>query len=410
MRTLYTLALRALLPLILLRLWWRGRRERGYWEAVAERFGRYKVERKAGGIWIHAVSVGEARAATPLVQALKRALPEQAVVMTCMTAAGRETLKQVYGESVASVYLPYDYPEAVQRFLEYFRPGLGIVMETEMWPNLLEACAVNGLPMLLANARMSEKSARGYARWSALTGPAIRSFAAVCAQSAADAERLRALGAPNIEVTGNLKFDVRPDAAQAAAGRAWRARVARPVLLFASTREGEEKILLEALRKENPASNLLVVVVPRHPQRFDEVAQWADVRRSRDDLPNEKQKIYLGDTMGEMAFYYAACDVALIGGSFAALGGQNLIEALAVGAPVVSGPSMFNFAEATRIAVKAGVALQAPEAASAVRLSLELLLEPEKRRKMSEAGRQLCDLHRGATERHLAICLKLIGK
>jgi len=410
LRTLYTLALRALLPLILLRLWWRGRRERGYWEAVAERFGRYKVERKAGGIWIHAVSVGEARAATPLVQALKRALPEQAVVMTCMTAAGRETLKQVYGESVASVYLPYDYPEAVQRFLEYFRPGLGIVMETEMWPNLLEACAVNGLPMLLANARMSEKSARGYARWSALTGPAIRSFAAVCAQSAADAERLRALGAPNIEVTGNLKFDVRPDAAQAAAGRAWRARVARPVLLFASTREGEEKILLEALRKENPASNLLVVVVPRHPQRFDEVAQWADVRRSRDDLPNEKQKIYLGDTMGEMAFYYAACDVALIGGSFAALGGQNLIEALAVGAPVVSGPSMFNFAEATRIAVKAGVALQAPEAASAVRLSLELLLEPEKRRKMSEAGRQLCDLHRGATERHLAICLKLIGK
>jgi len=414
LRILYTLALRALLPLVLLRLWWRGRRERGYWEDVTERFGRYKVEHKAGGIWLHAVSVGEARAAAPLVHALRRALPEQAIVMTCMTAAGRETLKQVYGESVTAVYLPYDYPEAVQRFLEYFRPGLGIVMETEMWPNLLAACAANGLPMLLANARMSEKSARGYARWSALTGPAIRSFAAVCAQSTADAERLRALGAPGVEVSGNLKFDVRPDTAQIAAGRAWRARVGRPVLLFASTREGEERMLLDAFSQPEmnfpEKERLLIVVVPRHLQRFDEVAQWADARRSRDDLPNEKQQIYLGDTMGEMAFYYAACDVALIGGSFAALGGQNLIEALAVGTPVVTGPSMFNFAEATRIAVKAGVALQARDAASAVRLSLELLLDPERRRKMSEAGRKLCDLHRGATERHLRVCLDLLKK
>jgi len=414
LRGLYTIALRALLPLILLRLWWRGRRERGYREDITERFGRYKKLAKAGGVWIHAVSVGEARAAAPLVKALRHALPDEAIVMTCMTAAGRETLKQLYGETVTAVYLPYDYPEAVQRFLEYFRPRLGVMMETEMWPNLLSACAANGVPVMLANARMSEKSARGYARWSALTGPAIRSFAAVCAQSAADAERLRALGAPNIEVTGNLKFDVRPDPGQIASGRDWRARVDRPVLLFASTREGEERILLDALSQSKmdfpEKEKLLIVIVPRHPQRFDEVAQWADVRRSQHELPDETQRIYLGDTMGEMFFYYAACDVAVIGGSFAPLGGQNLIEALAVGAPVVTGPSMFNFAEATRLAVKAGVVIQAPDAASAVHQALELLRDEEKRRRMSETGRKLCDQHRGATERHLDVCLYLLKK
>ena len=415
MRSLYTLALRAALPFILLRLWWRGRRERGYRQDIAERFGKYKSEKvpsQAGEkvIWIHAVSVGEARAVAPLVHALKQALPGHRLLLTCMTAAGRATLKQLYGELALVAYLPYDYPGAVHGFLEHFQPRLGVLMETEIWPNLLAACVADGVPVLLANARLSEKSARRYARWAGLTAPALRSLAAVCAQSAADAERLRSLGAPPAEVTGNLKFDVLPAASQVVAGRAWRARLGRPVLLFASTREGEERMLLDAFSQSNRDSleNLLVVIVPRHPQRFDDVAQWAHARRSRSELPNEKQKIYLGDTMGEMAFYFAASDAAVIGGSFVPLGGQNLIEALAVGTPVVLGPSMFNFSEATRLAVKVGAAIQAPDAASAVRVSLELLLDPEKRTRMSVAGRKLCEAHRGATERHLQACLRLL--
>jgi len=406
MRQLYTIVLRLALPFILLRLWWRGRREPGYREHVQERFGIYSGEKPQQALWVHAVSVGEARAAAPLVRALKGLLPDHTVVMTCTTAAGRETLKQVYGQSVLAAFLPYDYPESVQGFLERFRPRLGVLMETELWPNLLAQCERRAVPVVLANARMSEKSARGYRRWRVLTAPGIRSLAAVCAQSEADAARLRALGAPRVEVTGNLKFDATLDEVQLAAGREWKAKLGRPVLLLASTREGEEKILIEAL--PTPLENLLIVVVPRHPQRFDEVAQWADGRRSRNDVPDGKTRIYLGDTMGEMAFYYAACDVAVIGGSFLPLGGQNLIEALAAGAPVVVGPSMFNFAEATRLALDAGAAVQAADATTAIRQAVALISDRKKRDEMARAGKSLCEAHRGATAKHLEVCRRLI--
>jgi 3-deoxy-D-manno-octulosonic-acid transferase len=396
MRTLYTIALRLALPLILLRLWWRSRREPGYLEGIEERFGFYSGSRPEKVVWVHAVSVGEARAAAPLVRALKEALADHAVVMTGTTAAGRETIKQVYGESVIPTFLPYDYPESVRSFLERFRPTLGILMETEIWPNLLAACTTYGVPVVLANARMSEKSARGYRRWRSLMAPAIRNLAAVCAQSEADAARLRALGAPRVEVTGNLKFDVTLDAAQLAAGRQWKAKVGRPVLLLASTREGEEKLLLSEL----PSHSFLTVVVPRHPQRFDEVAQLADARRSRNETP---KSIYLGDTMGEMAFYYGAADVAVIGGSLLPLGGQNLIEALAAGVPVIVGPSMFNFAEATRLALEAGAAVQVADAQAAWVQVQELLSNSEKRKQMAAAGKALCEAHRGATQKHLEI-------
>jgi len=398
--------LRLALPLILLRLWWRGQREPGYRQGVTERLGIYATEKPEKLVWIHAVSVGEARAAAPLARALQAEFPDHAMLLTCTTAAGRETLKQLWGESVLSSYLPYDFPEAVQGFLQHFRPRLGVLMETEVWPNLLAACAASAVPVLLANARMSEKSARGYRRWRALAAPAFGSLAAVCAQSRDDAERLARLGAAGVEVTGNLKFDVEPDAAKLAAGRDWHGRLRRPVLLLASTREGEEQLLLDALPEWD--GRLLVVVVPRHPQRFDEAAQRADVRRSRSEVPGEKHRIYLGDTMGEMPFYYGACDVAVIGGSFAPLGGQNLIEALAAGAPVVLGPSMFNFAEATRLALEAGAAIQVEDAAAAIRESVKLLASPQKREQMSAAGKKLCESHRGATERHLAVCRRLL--
>ena len=406
MRTLYTVLLKLALPLILVRLWWRGRREPGYREGIGERLGFYAFGAKPKVVWIHAVSVGEVRAAAPLVRALQEALPDHELLMTCTTAAGRETLKQLYGQSVLGAFFPYDLPRAVQRFLEHFRPRLGVLMETEIWPNLLAGCAENRVPVLLANARMSEKSARGYRRWQRLMGPAFARLASACAQSADDAERLRELGVRQVAVTGNLKFDVHPDPAQLAAGRAWRAALGRPVLLFASTRDGEEPLLLKEMpRKDN---GVLVIVVPRHPQRFDEVAQWADARRTQESIPSEDRKIYLGDTMGEMAFYYAASDVAVIGGSFMPLGGQNLIEALAAGTPVVVGPSMFNFAEATRLALVAGAAVQAADAAGAVRHALQLLADEPRRLRMAQAGQQLCALHRGATERHLAECRRLM--
>ena len=406
MRTLYTLALRLALPLLLARLWWRGRREPGYRSGVTERLGIYSQQAPDRLLWIHAVSVGEARAAEPLARALERALPDHALLFTCTTAAGRDTLRRVFGEAALICYLPYDFPESVQGFLGHFRPRLAVLMETEIWPNLLEGCAAAGVPVLLANARLSEKSALRYRRWRALAAPAFRRLSAVCAQSAEDAARLRDLGAAAVEVTGNLKFDVEPDARQLEAGRAWRTRVGRPVLLLASTRDGEEELLL----KEVDQNQALIVVVPRHPQRFDEVAKLADARRSRQDVPDRNSRIYLGDTMGEMAFYYGACDVALIGGSLAPLGGQNLIEALAAGAPVVVGPHMFNFEEATRLAVKSGAALQAADAATAMLACRELIADPARRQAMAQAGRKLCEAHRGATGRHLAAAARLLAR
>jgi 3-deoxy-D-manno-octulosonic-acid transferase len=295
----------------------------------------------------------------------------------------------------------------VRGFLRHFRPRLAVLMETEVWPNLLAGCAEARVPVVLANARMSEKSARGYARWPGLGRAMFGALAQVCAQSMADAERLRALGARNVAVTGNLKFDVAPDAGQLAAGRAWRERLGRPVLLFASTREGEEQLLLKEAKLISDAP--LIVVVPRHPQRFDEVAQWADTRRSRQPFPDPTSKIHLGDTMGEMAFYFAGCDVAVIGGSFLPLGGQNLIEALACGAPVIVGPSMFNFAEATRLALEAGAAVQAANPGEALREAMRLLRDPARRAAMAAAGKILCELHRGATARHLAVCARLLS-
>lgn len=409
-RALYTLLLRAALPFALARLWWRGRAEPLYRRRIRERFGSYRDVPEKPVIWVHAVSMGEARACAPLVRALMQELEGCEILVTCTTAAGRETLKALHGESVHVAWLPWDVPGAVRRFLEHWRPRLGVLVETEVWPNLVAACRAFGVPMLLANARMSEKSAQGYARWAGLSRPAFAAFGAVCAQGEGDAARLRALGASAVEVTGNLKFDAAPDPERIAAGEAFRAALGRRILLLASTREGEEAMLLDAMGAIPEDTRLLVV--PRHPKRFDEVDRllagrgFAVARRSAD--AGGGTGVLLGDTLGEMDFYYAAADVAVIGGSFAPLGGQNLIEACAAGTPVVLGPHMFNFAEATRLALDAGAAVQAADAAGAIREAMALLDDPEKRRAMAEAGRRLCEAHRGATARQLAACLRLL--
>ena len=404
----YSLLMRAALPLILARLWWRGRREPLYRRRIGERLGYYRDRPAAQPlIWLHAVSVGEARASAGLVRSLKSTHPGHEMLLTCMTAAGREALRELHGESVRIAWLPYDYPAAARRFVEHFRPRLAVLMETEIWPNLIAACGEHGIPVMLANARMSEKSARSYRRWRGLTQPAIASLAAICAQSKDDAARLRALGARSIAIAGNMKFDIAPDEAKGAAGRAWRSLLGRPVLLLASTREGDETSLLAAL----PAwdGNLLALVVPRHPRRFDEVSLLSQSRRSRKPMPAATDRIHLGDTMGEMDFYYAAADLAVIGGSFAPHGGQNLIEACAAGVPVVFGPSMFNFSEAARLALETGAAVQSEDAAGAIREAVRLLADPELMKKMGAAGRALCDAHRGATLRHLELCRELLG-
>lgn len=413
-RWLYTAAVWLALPVALLRLFLRARREPLYRAHVGERFGLYSSPPDRPVIWVHAVSVGEARASELLAKGLMARHPEAMLLATCTTAAGRTALGTIWGDRAYIAWLPWDAPFAVRRFLAWFRPQLAVLMETEVWFNLIEGCRAKHIPVALANARMSEKSARGYAALGALSQPAFAALGVVCAQSDADARRLRALGARAVTVSGNLKFDVLPDAAQAAAGgQLKRSFGGRPVLLWASTREGEEAALLDALGAfaQQPA---LLVIVPRHPRRFDEVAALIErrglalARRSAGAGGLAQAQVLLGDSMGEMAFYYALADVAVMGGSVLASGSQNLIEPLAQGVPVVVGPSDYNFSEATRAAIAAGAAVRAADPAGVIEAALSLLADAARRKSMGEAALALCAAHRGATRRQLdAVCALL---
>jgi 3-deoxy-D-manno-octulosonic-acid transferase len=414
LRALYTLVLHLALPFLPLRLWWRGRREPGYRRDIGQRFGRYGAPPGRPTIWIHAVSLGETRAAQPLVAALRARYPDHAFLVTHMTATGREAAASLYGDFATLAFLPYDLPWAVRRFVAHFRPALGVLMETELWPNLVRECRASGVPLLLANARLSEKSARGYARIDSLARATLGDLAAIGAQTESDAARLAALGARAVTVTGNVKFDLAPSPAMLERGRELRALFGeRPVLLAASTREGEETLLLDALGRA-PLAGALVVIVPRHPQRFDEVAGLMRTRgiefvRRSDARPVPPGCSYaLGDSMGEMTAYYAAADLAFVGGSLVPLGAQNLIEACAVGTPVAVGPSTFNFAQAVDEAVKAGAAIQVPDADTLVREAARLLADAGMRRRMGEAGKRFCAAHRGATERTMALVAPLV--
>ncbi|HEX6827918.1 MAG TPA: lipid IV(A) 3-deoxy-D-manno-octulosonic acid transferase, partial [Burkholderiales bacterium] len=361
MRFLYNLLARAALPYALWHLWWRGRRQPEYRENVGERFGRYGEAPAAPVIWIHAVSVGETRAAAPLVRRLQERHPDHAILLTHMTPTGRAIGEELFADAVARCYLPYDYPRAVRRFLDHFRPRLGIIVETELWPNLILEARARGVPLFLVSARLSEKSARGYARAGSLVRAVLEALTGISAQTEADAARLRRLGAPAVEVTGSIKYDFAPPPEQLALGERLRERFGgeRAVFLAASTREGEEALVLDALARVD-VPDLLAVIVPRHPQRFAEVAALLSRRgvpfqRRSDNAPvAPATRVLLGDSMGEMFAYYAACDLAFVGGSLLPLGGQNLIEACAVGKPALVGPHTFNFEEAARLAIEAG--------------------------------------------------------
>jgi len=327
------------------------------------------------------------------------------VLLTCMTPTGRATAEALYGSFARIVYLPYDYAWLTRRFLHRAKPRVGILMETELWPNLIHAAAREDVPLVLANARLSARSARGYARLRALTRACLERVALVAAQAEADAERLRSLGAVAVHVTGNLKFDIAPPQVQLERGAAWKAGWrARPVLLAASTREGEEAPLLRAFADTAPAE-VLLVLVPRHPQRFDEVAGLIEAagltyqRRSAETPLAADTRVLLGDSLGELFAYYAACDVAFVGGSLLPLGGQNLIEAASVGRPVLVGPHTFNFEEATRLAIEAGAALRVSDAEDGMRNALKLLGDASACTRMGEAGLAFAARHRGAAAR-----------
>jgi 3-deoxy-D-manno-octulosonic-acid transferase len=416
LRLVYNLLLYVALPFIPLRLWWRGRREPGYRAHVAERFGVYAVRAERPLIWLHAVSVGETRAAQPLVKALAARYPDHQLLLTQMTATGRATAEELYGKDALIAFLPYDYAWAARRFIAHFRPRLGILMETELWPNLLRAAAGHGVPMLLANARLSPKSARGYARVAALARDTLADLAAVAAQSEPDAERLRALGAHDVAVTGNLKFDIVPPPEMRSRGKALRALWGdRPVFLAASTREGEEGLLIDALAAQ-PIARLLTVLVPRHPQRFDEVARMLErrglayARRSAARPVPADCAYVVGDSMGEMFAYYGACDVAWIGGSLLPYGAQNLIEACAMGAPVLIGPSTYNFAQAAELAIEAGAAIQVADASALVAEVARLVGDPASRALMGHAGFEFSLAHQGATERTMQLVERLLNR
>jgi 3-deoxy-D-manno-octulosonic-acid transferase len=418
-RALYTLLWSLGMPLVLGRLLWRARRQPEYLHHVRERFGRLTAP-GAPCIWLHAVSVGETRAAQPLIKALLASYPAHRILVTHMTPTGRATGQELFGKEprIQQAWLPYDLPWLARRFLKTVQPACGIVMETEVWPNLMREAKAASIPMLLANARLSERSARGYARLGELAGQAFAAFDLIAAQSEADAERLRQLAGPeglhSVRVTGNIKYDVAISPALLERGETFRQLASqRPTIVATSTREGEEALLLEAFLGQAPAE-VLLVLVPRHPQRFDDVAALAQrvglaLQRRSDNAPIAAHtRVWLGDSMGEMAAYYAMADVSLIGGSWLPFGSQNLIESCAAGVPVMIGPSSFNFTEAAEKAIEAGAALRCADAASGIAAALALLGDPARREAMGQAGLAFCRQHGGASERLMQLVLALL--
>ncbi|MFA6901909.1 MAG: lipid IV(A) 3-deoxy-D-manno-octulosonic acid transferase [Gallionellaceae bacterium] len=408
-RHIYTALLWLLLPYVFLHLFWRARKQPAYLQHIAERFGKYTIKSNSYVIWLHTVSVGETRAAASLVQRLQTAYPDHQILITHTTPTGREASEQLYGDRVLRAYLPYDYPFAVRRFLRHFKPRVGVLLETEIWFNLIDCCHTEQVPLLLLNARLSEKSAAGYGRFTKLTQSGLSQLSAVSAQSAEDAGRFMTLGARNVSVMGNLKYDIEPPPEMLKRGKQLRTLLGadRPVFLAASTRVGEEALILEALKHINlPA--LLTVIVPRHPQRFDEVASLLAQhgirfqRRSENSPIAADTQVVLGDSMGEMFAYYAACDIAFIGGSLLPFGGQNLIEACAVGKPVLIGPHTYNFTQASMLAIEHGAALRVQDTNDLADTLQKLFSQPDKLSLMGSAGFTFVNANRGATGLALA--------
>ncbi|MGW7772460.1 lipid IV(A) 3-deoxy-D-manno-octulosonic acid transferase [Pseudomonas machongensis] len=420
-RTLYTLLFHLGLPLVALRLFLRGRKAPAYRQRIAERFACKLPAMRQGGIWVHAVSVGESIAAAPMVKALLKAYPDLPITLTCMTPTGSERIRAMFASEprVQHCYLPYDLPWAAARFLDHVRPKLGIIMETELWPNHIHQCARRGIPVALANARLSERSARGYARFAGLTRPMLEEMSLIAVQTETEAERFRSLGARAqcVQVTGSIKFDLKVDDQLLPRARQLREQwsaLQRPVWIAASTHEGEDALILEAhQRLLQVHGDALLILVPRHPERFDAVHElcrerFTTVRRSSGAAVDGQVQVLLGDTMGELMFLYALADITFVGGSLVPTGGHNPLEPAALALPVITGPHVFNFLEISAMLREAGALQQVDDAeglAAAVRRLIEL---PQDCRRMGEACRAVMQANQGALQRLLEALGRLI--
>ena len=420
----YAGVMRALQPLLRRKLQRRGQQEPGYLARMPERFGFYDgLPPEPGRIWVHAVSLGETRAAAMLVEALRALWPDMRLLLTHSTATGWAQGQSLLRPGDAQAWLPWDTPEATRRFLQHHQPRLGILMETEVWPALVQACVQARVPLALANARLNNKSLRSGLRWSLLSGPAYRGLRLVLAQSPEDRARLEQLGATVQAVLGNLKFDVQPQPDAQALAQVWRQQwhcqgAPCPVVMLASSREGEEALWLQALTAKADrlaafqAAGVVWLLVPRHPQRFDDIhaglmAQGLNVvRRSNWELGQplpvrtDKVSVWLGDSLGEMPVYFQSADMALLGGSFMPLGGQNLIEAAAFGCPVIMGPHTFNFAEAAQNAEQAGAAVRVSDMDGALDQVMVWLRQPAELAHARQKGLDLVAQSRGAAQRY----------
>lgn len=413
LRGLYSAVLYLLAPITLYHLVWRGFRQRAYFQRWSERYASYPVGSADAPLWLHAVSVGEVNAAAPLVDRLRRDRPDLRLVVTTITPTGSERVLALWGDAVTHVYLPYDLPGAVGRFLDNFRPALALIVETELWPNLLFACRDRGIPAHIINGRLSARSLRGYRVLDPLIRRALRSVRLVAAQSAEDGRRFARLGADprTVVVTGNLKFDI-PPIDTAAFLHAFEAhRGARgPVWIAASTHEGEEAAMLEAhlaLLRKHP--NALLLWAPRHPERFRAVVERAReaglvvATRSGQGWPEARTQVMVIDTLGELTRFYACAPVAFVGGSLQPVGGHNLLEPAATGAAILSGPHLHNFADIAK-RLREAQAMRIVDDAGALSANLEALFADDAARAaMASNARTLLDQGRGALERTVTL-------
>ena len=420
MRALYTFTMYLVTPVIIYRLAARGLRLRGYFRRWLERFGYFTPPPLQGAVWVHAVSVGEVNAASPLVDVLRQRFADRPMVVTTVTPTGSDRVRQLWGDSVFHVYLPYDLPAAVRRFLGRVKPAIAVIMETEIWPNLYFECDRLGIPIVLANARLSEKSLRGYGPARPLASEAVQRIRMVAAQSQADAERFRSLGVreAQLEIVGNLKFDLRLSEQIPQAARERRAHwgTQRPVWIAASTHEGEEWPVIEAhARILRRFPDALLLVAPRHPERFKPMTQlcrghgFSTATRSEHQLPGVGIQCFVVDTLGELLPFLACADVAFVGGSLDTIGGHNVLEPGALGVPVLVGPHTFNFAEVTDLMLERGAALRVDDAMGLAAAVQGLFADQARRQRMGEAAREAVASARGAVQRTLGHIEAIIG-
>lgn len=410
MRAFYSCLFYLSIPFILVRLIWRSNKAPAYRYRWSERFALYNKKFAQNVIWFHAVSVGEAEALFPLVRQIRQHYPSAAILITTTTPTGSARVKAVMQESVEHVYLPYDMPGAVNRFMRCFKPRLAVIMETEIWPNLFAYCGKNNLPLYIINARLSEKSASGYQKIPALIAPALAHVKLIAAQTQDDAERFAAIGAntDNVRTLGNIKFDVEVSSETIGRGIQLKADLFgdRFVWLIASTHKDEESVFIEIYKKIKQAiPELLLVVVPRHPERFGEVKklceqhQLAVVMRTSNEVCNQRTDVYLADTMGELKMLYAASDVAFVGGSMVPVGGHNILEAAAVGTPVLFGPYMANFKEIAEGVLRQDAAIQCQNEGAITHAIVALHADFAYRQSLAEKGKAFVRQNQGAINR-----------